>query len=127
MSDLIRGLGRFASVGVIATLVHVSVAFGLGVGLGWTSMSANSGGFLTAVFVSYWGHLRFSFLKPNSKRSYVWRFVVLSLSSYAFSSLIVFVMTHVFEASLGLALVLVAICVPVLSYILSRFWVFSDG
>ncbi|MCU0736216.1 MAG: GtrA family protein, partial [Methylotetracoccus sp.] len=54
--DELGRLVRFAIVGVVATLVHLSVAFALAMWLNWPNQAANLAGFASALMPSFLGH-----------------------------------------------------------------------
>lgn len=119
-------LTRFASIGAVATLVHVTVALMVS-GMGFAAQAANLAGFAAAVMLSYFGHGAWVF-KANLRHSFHGpRFVATALVGLIVSSSL----THVIATTLGapfvVAMAVVAVAVPVSTYLLCRFWVFKPA
>ena len=125
MRKIVGQFGRFGLVGILATLVHIGFAFIAKYVWQVSPQMANSLGFSLAFLISYTGHLRFTFQKRRSKRIYLQRFLVLSIASFFLSSAIVYVVTTLGGGSFALAIGIVAISIPILSYIFAKFWVFE--
>ena len=109
-------LGRFAIVGLAATLTHVAVAL--------SPLQANLAGFIVAVALSFQGHLRVTFQVKAPQQYHLYRFVVLSLASLAISSLITAVGTRN-GGDMRLVMAFVALIVPVASFFIARLWAFA--
>ena len=122
-SELWR-LARFSIVGAIATGVYVVVAMiAIGAG-GATPMVGATVGFCASFLVSYVGHFRFTFAVPGRYRDYVVKFAVSSMVSLLLSTSAIWVTTKILKIDYRLALVAVAIIIPICNYLVSRFWVF---
>lgn len=117
-------LARFAVVGVIATLTHVAVALLATYQFALPPLQANLAGFIVAVGVSFQGHLRVTFRVRNPQRYHLYRFMVLSVTSLAISSLITAIGTRN-GGDMWLAMVLVALIVPLSSFFVARLWAFA--
>ncbi|MDZ7853747.1 MAG: GtrA family protein [Halomonas sp.] len=116
-------LARFGGVGVMATLVHLSVA-GLCFQL-WPSISpflANMLAFLVAFQVSFWGHRHFTFRRGGR----LYRFLTLALGGFALNNGVLATLLAVTPLPGFLAIVLATFAVPMLVYIAARFWAFAD-
>ncbi|MCG6882374.1 MAG: GtrA family protein [Silicimonas sp.] len=123
---MIRQLGRFASVGALATLIHVTVALILDGIAGLAPQAANLGGFLAAVSFSYVGHLHFTFGVAPRHAQHGPRFLAVALAAYAASA----AMTYAINTALGLpfavAMLVVAGVVPATTFLALRLWTFAE-
>ncbi len=119
--------GRFLGVGLLATLMHVTVAFTVHAHLGTTPQIANFVGFLSSVLLSYFGHANFTFGVTINHKIHLPRFVLLALIGLSVSSLI----TQVVVAQLGLpfayAMGMVALIVPMATFVGAKFWAFAES
>lgn len=118
-------ISRFAGVGVLATVVHISVALSAAHAFALTAMAANFAGFCTAFLVSLLGHARYTFRVGRPNATHLRRFLMLSLLSLALSSAITALASQL-GASLTQTMVCVAIIVPAVSFIGARFWAFTQ-
>lgn len=116
--------GRFAIVGMAATLTHVGIALLTTYLFVLSPLQANLAGFILAVGVSFQGHLRVTFRVQNPQWRHLYRFIVLSVTSLAVSSLITAVCTRS-GGDMRLAMALVALIVPASSFLAARLWVFA--
>ena len=113
-------LGRFAIVGMAATLIHVAVALLTTYQFALSPLQANLAGFI----VSFQGHLRVTFQVKAPQQYHLYRFVVLSLASLAISSLITAVGTRN-GGDMRQVMAFVALIVPAASFFVARLWVFA--
>lgn len=113
---------RFGAVGILATAVHLTVA-GL-VLAGWPQLSVflvNLLAFIVAFQVSYWGHRHVTFRRPGRMT----RFLTVALGGFAANNLLLggLVVSGILE---GFWAILVAtLLVPLIVYLLARFWAFA--
>ncbi len=119
-------LMRFAGVGGLATLVHVCVALIANAFLGFDGMAANFAGFTAAVLLSYFGHARITFQTRPDHAQHMPRFLFVSLVGLLTSSSVVWLITERMGQGFGLSMVLVAIAVPLASFLAMKFWVFAQ-
>lgn len=123
---MIAQLARFGAVGIAATLTHVTVAILAEALMGLSGQMANTMGFLWAVGVSYFGHMHITFGVEPRHSTFLPRFIVSSVAAFLTSSAI----THVVHVKLDLAfsatMGLVALVVPIVSYLVLKFWVFAE-
>lgn len=117
---------RFGAVGGLATLTHVLVAIVAEAALVLAPQLANLAGYLVAVLVSYTGHALVTFKAPVQSAARFLRFILVSLLGLATSSATVWVTTGVLGLAFPVAMLCVAVAVPVVTYLGMRFWVF-DG
>lgn len=123
---MFRQIRRFGLIGLFATTLHVCVAFTAEAAASLPPQYANTAGFLSAFLFSYIGHLRYTFGKKAHARIYLLRFMVLSGFSFFLSSGIVHVVTQRLGQDFLWALALVAVLVPASTFVIAKFWAFSD-
>lgn len=116
-------LARFATVGGVATLVHLAVAW-LAHRAGFSPLQANGAGFAVAFAVSYLGHFHWTFGRPGHHARHLPRFVVLSAMGYALTNLIVWAVTLTAGARFEASLAVILLVVPVFTWAAGRFWAF---
>ena len=98
--------------------------------VGWLGVPALVGatlGCLVTASISYFGHQRFSFAVASDHSEYFPRFAALSVTSYLINLGIVALSVDVLQLSYKTAVVLVMLLIPVINYLLSRYWVFYSG
>jgi putative flippase GtrA len=118
---------RFGIVGIAATLVYAGVTY-LVVETGVAKpIMASVIGQLTAGFISYFGHLRFSFAVDPDHKSFVWRFLVIAAVTFAMNIGVTFLLTEVLGLSYRVSIVVVTVLIPITNYLCNRFWVFHSG
>ncbi|MDH3473017.1 MAG: GtrA family protein [Rhodospirillales bacterium] len=116
---------RFAVVGGTATLSHLAVAVVLVEGPGLAPVLANFLAFCAAVLVSYLGNHSWTFGARGEHLLHFPRFAAIAVTGLALNQAIVYTMVEVVGADYRLALVVVVLVVPALSFALNRGWVFS--
>jgi len=121
---MLAQLVRFAGIGLLATLIHVAVAFAARYGMGAEAQAANLTGFFAAVSFSYFGHGAVTFQVEGVHRVHAPRFGLLAGLGLVLSSTITWLVTSVLGGSFALAMGLVAIAVPGATFLGSKFWVF---
>ena len=120
-------LTRFASVGALATGVHVGVALGAAHALMLAPQMANTAGFCAAVLLSYFGHGRWVFHTDLRHRLHGPRFLATAVLGLMVSSSITQTMTVWLGAPFALTMACVALSVPASTYLMCKFWVFRPG
>ena len=117
-------VARFGLVGVGATVCYAIVTFAIvWSGLGG-SIVATIIGQGTSAFISYFGHLHFSFRVEPDHRAFLWRFVVVAVATFALNLLLTWGLISIFHEAYQVPIVAVAIALPIASYLLNRFWIF---
>lgn len=120
-----RQLLAFASVGVAATIVHYAAAL---IASQWLPVTfANPIGFIVAFFVSYFGHVRFTFQLKGEERRHrhrLPRFLVTAVCGFLTGQTILVTLTSFTNAPDWLALGIAVASVPVITFALSKLWVF---
>jgi putative flippase GtrA len=110
-------------VGVLATLVHISVAWPSVHLLHVPAVLANFMGFCVAVAFSMAGHAMYTFRQALT-RAKAMRFSVVSLSSLGFSSLLVLALGHVTRLQPESIVILAALLTPAFTYLCHSLWTF---
>ncbi|UJF18570.1 GtrA family protein [Vibrio sp. SS-MA-C1-2] len=116
-------LNRFAFIGGLSTLVHLSIVklyfhFIPSV----SEYTANIAAFSVAFFVSYFGHRYITFNKAGS----FWRFLLVALLGFLVNNLI---LTGLLQAQLvsgWLSVTISTLCMPIIIFILAKVWVFKS-
>lgn len=121
--ELARQLLVFGIIGVSATLTHYVVALLTHNYLGFNLYIANLSGYCTAVAISYFGHGRLTF-----RRELNWlvfsRFVLVSLTTLGLSEILLWGLESQFSLHHTLSLAIVVCTIPVITFVLSKLWVF---
>jgi len=117
---------RFGSTGIAATLLHLLIAFAAAKGMDLSPYAANAAGFASAFIVSYLGHFYWTFGHRAGHRRYLARFLVLSLSGYGLSNLIIWLVVERAGLPFVLALPWIALAVPAFTFLSAKYWAFSD-
>lgn len=127
--NLRRQLLRFGVVGLLATLVHLSVYAILAKFLALEPQLANLAAFVIAVPVSFAGQAAWTFHEQVDGQGLtvarLTRFCFASLTGLALNSLFVHIVTISFNASSLAALPFMAVVTPTILFALNRFWVFG--
>lgn len=116
---------RFIGVGAIATLIHVIVALVTQKFLHFPAQGANFTGFCASVGFSYFGHASFTFGARKNHAFQLPRFVLVALIGLATSSTITYIVVTKMSGSFLSAMALVALIVPLMTFLSSKFWVFA--
>ena len=119
-----QSLIRFGTTGVLATLTHVAVFVALVEWLNLRPLYAAAPAFLAAVGVSYGLNYRWTFRADGPHQVMLPRFVLVALAGLGINLLITWLVVDVGKYWYGFALMLVVTLVPLMTYLLSRFWVF---
>lgn len=115
---------RFLIVGGTATGVYIAVAMVV-VEFGHFSPVLGAViGYCASFLVSYVGHLRFTFAVSGRYRDYVLKATVSSLASFFISTFAMWLATKMLMIDYRVALVAIAIIIPICNYLINRFWVF---
>ena len=127
MSHWTLQASRFAGVGLLATLVHVSVAYLASLLPGMNPFAANLIGFACAFWVSYISNFYWTFGKRNDHAMHLRRFFITSALCFLLSNGIVFTVTTLLQQPFAISLLAIAILIPPLSFALAKFWAFTDA
>ena len=122
---MLAQIGRFTSVGIAATFLHFLTALIAQYQFGLSAQLSNLAGFCAAFSLSYTGHSQFTFQVKGNHATHLQRFLLLSLGGLFLSASITHLVHVVFGASFFLAMLTVALCVPALTFVVSKYWAFS--
>jgi putative flippase GtrA len=120
---LLEGL-RFGSVGLCATGIYLVTAV-LADSAGLTPQFANALGYCVAAGVSFLGHFHWTFGKRANHASALARFLMVLAGGYLTTSAIMHVAISWFGTPFWMALTLVVLVVPGLSWLSNRYWAFK--
>lgn len=124
---MIRQLVRFLGVGVVATFTHAIVALLANGIFNFPAQAANFTGFCTAFCVSYFGHTIITFQIKKNHKLYLPKFIVVTLFGLLISSAITYLVTEKYGMRFEIAMLLVVICVPAMTFLASKFWAFAEA
>jgi len=116
---------RFGVVGVLATLTHIAVAIAIVELVALPVFWANIGAFCVAAFVSYGGNHRWTFGRSGCHARYLPRFLSIAGLGLALGQIMVWAITEA-GGHYRVAIVTVAVTVPVFTFLASRFFVFAE-
>ncbi|NWG46172.1 MAG: GtrA family protein [Alphaproteobacteria bacterium] len=123
--ETLASLVRFGLVGVGATLVHACVGLGLEKGLGQPALGANLLGFFSGFIVSYLGHYTFSFRSSAAHGTALPRFFAIAMVGLGLNQAIVYGMVNRMGLDYALALAVIVVSVPALTFLLARSFAFG--
>lgn len=124
---MMHSMFKFGLVGMFSTVIHIIVGYLL-IQAGWHALAANFGAFLTAFFVSFVGHLGFSFADQKASiSSSLWKFCVVGLLGFSCNQSLLATLLSKSDFSPSVALFISTACVAFLTFFLSRFWAFRGS
>ncbi|NOE20674.1 GtrA family protein [Ruegeria atlantica] len=121
----LRSILSFGVVGILATVTHALVAIALIEICSLHPFSANAFGFVTGFMVSYFGHHRFSFQSEAGHRRAMPRFLAIAGLGLFLNQVIVYLMVNLGGVNYFLALCVIILTVPAITYLTSRRWAFA--
>jgi len=123
-----RELLAFGGVGVIATLIHVTVFSLVLESTSASPLQANMLAFVLAFLFSFAGHYRVTFTTATRQnpdvRGALLRFLVVALLGLTLNSGVVYVTTSILALHYFYAVALMVTMVPACIYLLSKYWAF---
>ena len=114
----------FAAVGLLASAIHILVAWLLMFFLGVSVFICNLFGFLTAFVISYVGHYFFSFRSSASHLQALAKFLLTAITGFLFNTFILYLLIHFFGYESIIFVVFAVACSAGLVYLISNYWVF---
>ncbi len=124
MKALHRQLATFATVGVVATIVHVIVGVSLNRLAGMSPLMANLIAFAAATCVTLFSNSRFTFKGHHKGASDLAKGLITVLIGLALNQVIVLIITRYIGLPYEAALFAVIIIVPIATFLLFKFWAF---
>lgn len=124
MDGLLKQIAKFATIGVGATVIHVTSALLFNSFAKLSALQSNFLAFLVASAFTFCGNYFWTFAKTGEVSSTLMRFIFLSLSSFAINQSIVYIVTSVLQLPLAVAMIPVVVVIPVFSFWASKTKVF---
>ena len=119
-------LARFGVSGSLATTTHTGVMVLCVELLGMRPVLAVTPAFLVALLVSYGLNYRWTFGASGPHGVMLPRFFVVALNGFGLNLLITYLVVDVAGDWYGYALMLAVVVVPLITFVLSKFWVFRE-
>ncbi len=120
-------LARFGITGGLATAVNASVFIVCVEWLGIAPVPAVVPAFLVALSVSYGLNYRWTFAASGPHRVMLPRFFAVALNGFFLNLLITWLVVDVGGYWYGYALIVAIFTVPLVTFVLSKFWVFREA
>lgn len=121
----LREIIAFGLVGGLATVTHYVCAMISNEWLAVELYLANLIGYLCAVGVSFIGHSKMTF-QMDMSRALFRRFFLMSVATFGFSELLLWCLETGLELPARIVMLVVVITIPVISYLLNKFWVYRE-
>lgn len=122
---LLNQLTRFGAVGVTAATIHFCLVVLLVQHASLHPLMANVAAFLVSFQVSYWGHRRFTFPQTITlHREAYSKLILLQLANLAANEGLFYFFLSL-HLPYQLALIIVLTILPVMTFTISKFWVFQ--
>ncbi|WP_192247034.1 GtrA family protein [Mesorhizobium silamurunense] len=121
-------LARFASVGLVATILYavLTTVFAGSDWLGLAPVEASLAAYAAAAVFSYLAHRSFTFMSAGSHRSQGPRFVLLTLAGLAVAYAAPWLLTVTFGLPLVVPVLLTCLAIPALNLLMLDRWVFAE-
>jgi putative flippase GtrA len=117
---------RYGLVGGLTAVVYFTVTIAGVEWIGFAPVVASLVAQAATVGLAFYGHALYSFqLAPN--REYFVRFVTITTFLFGLNFALSWLMTRRLGMSYPVAMVVVAVAIPLANFVLNRFWVFLPG
>lgn len=116
---------KFIATGGAATVTHVTVFVVLVELFNVSPVIASIPSFLTALCVSYYGNRTWTFQSTGSHAEELPKYTLVAVTGLLLNISITYVVVDILRAGYAVALVLVITGVPVVTFWLSKKWVFG--
>lgn len=121
---MILQLGRFGLVGLAASALHYCVVIILVDHFAYVPLMANIIGFCCGVQISYWGHRKWTFRGTRASHvSAAPKMIVLQSANFVANESLFYLLLS-FSIPYNIALPIVLAVLPLLTYFMSKWWVF---
>lgn len=120
----LKTLVRFGVIGIAATAVHVTIVFLLIERANAQPILANLIAFAFAFVVSFSGQYYWTFRSKRRISSAVTRFFLVAFSAFLVNNVVLITLLDMDLMQPSLAAVLAVFVIPLISYLLGRFWAF---
>jgi putative flippase GtrA len=118
---------RFSLVGICATFVYILVSTLANEIWRITPVPASILAQIASFVVSYFGHSAYSFRVEADHRAFLWRFALITGLTFVLATSATWLVADVGHLSPLVAIAVVAVLIPFVSYLCNRFWVFAPG
>ena len=118
----LREVNVFAVVGVVATAVHVAVGLAAAKALDVPPLVANTIAFFAALAVSYLGNTKLTFRVPALRWRAAFRYAVLTGAGFALNQAIVAIVVYRLGWDYAVALAIVVVTIPPLTFMVAKYW-----
>ena len=120
-------LFRFGAVGALATLLYFVITAALGhPAIGLDPIAAHVLGTVASLFVSYFGHHRFTFQVQGAHDVHFPRFLIVTAALFVLSTAVMAIGRYGLALDHTLVTAAIAIGYPLASYGLNRLWTFAQ-
>lgn len=126
LAELLKA-GRFALVGVAATLIHLGVAQAALATGGLSVFWANALGFVVAFVAGFLGHQYFTFNRAAPFWQAFRRYGVIALGGFIVNNVVLFGLVQAQILIEAVALAIAIAVVPIGTFLASRFWGFQSA
>ena len=118
---------RYGIVGVLATAVHYLIGFCLHTFFDWSPFWAHFCGFFGGFVTAYCGHYYFSFKDSGRHYERMPKFFATSLIGLILHQTGIYLLAEVWQLDYAtVAAPVMMVCVPLVTFVLSKLWVFSN-
>ena len=118
-------MARYGLVGVVASVVHVCISLVLHELFGMDPFWSHATGVITGMVTAYLGHYHYSFKDDGAHKKRFPKFFITAMAGFILHQSGVFVLVNQLQLDYSTqALPLLMISVPMVTFLLSKFWVF---
>ena len=118
---------KYGLVGLSATAIHASMLFFLVETLGVGPVLASIPAFLTALVISFLINHHWTFVVKGGYGRYFSRYAAVSVAGLILNIAIMYGTVSLMHQSYVVGLAVVIVFVPLISFLLQRYWTFSDS
>ena len=118
---------RYGLVGVIASIIHWVVSYFVFKAFSLDFLIAHSFGFFSGLLPAYFGHYFYSFKDQQNHKDRFPKFFIISFLAFILHESGAYMLVAVAKLDYSsFALPFLVIAIPVFSFLLNKFWVFSS-
>lgn len=121
---MLRQLFAYASVGVLATLVHYAVLVGFVEAARWPPVPATLAGYVVGGVVAYTLNRRHTFASARAHAEAGWRFAVAASAGFCVTFGLMSLFVEVWRAPYLLAQIVTSIIAMFMTFAINRAWTF---
>ncbi len=116
---------RYGMVGVLASVVHAGISLLVLNYFEVTPFTSHAIGFFGGLITAYLGHYHYSFKDDGSHKQRFPKFAITASTGFALHQSGVYLLVNQMQLDYKtLALPVLMVCVPVVTFLMSKFWVF---